>query len=239
MAEAAELRRRVAAIDWESARGALDAIGHARVPGLLRASECRELIALYEEHERFRSTVEMAPRRYGEGQYRYFARPLPSAVEALRRALYPPLARIANGWQHRLGRIPELPARLADFEARCRAAGQQRPTPLLLRYRQGGFNCLHQDVYGRLAFPLQVAILLSQPERDFEGGEFLLVEQRPRQQSRGEAVRLRRGEALVFPNALRPVAGSRGNVGIRVRHGVSRVLRGERYTLGIIFHDAE
>ncbi len=233
------IRERVAAIDWRRVARDLDELGHARLPGFLSAAECRELAGLYRCDERFRSTVAMEPRRFGIGEYRYFAYPLPRTVAELRSALYPRLARIANRWLAAWGSPERFPGSLGPFLARCRAGGQSRPTPLLLHYQTGGLNHLHQDLYGALAFPLQVAFLLSRPQRDFSGGEFLLVEQRPRQQSRGEAIALRRGEGLVFPNRERPVRGARGMFRARVRHGVSRVHSGERTALGIIFHDAE
>jgi hypothetical protein len=229
---------RLAAVDWVAAQDALDEVGHVRLPRLLSAAECRTLAQLYPRDERFRSTVNMAQHRFGRGEYRYFTRPLPPLVEALRRALYPPLARVANRWQERLRAPDRYERSLAGFLGRCRAAGQERPTPLLLRYEREGFNCLHQDLYGSVAFPLQVTILLSRPERDFSGGEFLLVEQRPRQQSRGEAVSLCQGEAIIFPTRERPVEGTRGVYRAQLRHGVSRLIEGERLALGIIFHDA-
>jgi hypothetical protein len=232
------LRQRVARLDWPRLSAELDELGHARSGPLLTAAECRAFSELWPRDELFRSTVEMAPRRFGVGRYRYFAEPLPAPVAALRAAFYPRLARIANGWQRALGAQPEFPLRLADFLARCRAHGQARPTPLLLRYEAGGYNCLHQDRYGEIAFPLQVAILLSRPGRDFRGGEFLLVEQRARQQSRGEAITLEEGEAVIFPNAVRPVRGARGVQRAQVRHGASRLHAGERRVLGLIFHDA-
>ena len=181
----------------------------------------------------------MEPKRFGRGRYRYFAYPLPPVVEALREALYPPLAAIANRWQERLGRSERFEPALTGFLARCHAAGQTRPTPLLLHYGAGDYNRLHQDVYGALAFPLQVAIVLSREGEDYTGGEFLLAEQRPRMQTRGAAIRLGLGEAIVFPNALRPVAGPRGWARAEMRHGVSELRSGERTTLGLIFHDAK
>jgi hypothetical protein len=226
-------------IDWEDVARRLDERGHARVPGLLASGECAALARLYARDERFRKTVDMERHRFGRGEYRYFERPLPGPVQALRCALYPPLARIANRWQQRLGAPERYPRSLAAFLRRCAEAGQQRPTPLLLRYRTGDYNCLHRDLYGRIAFPLQVAIGLSRPERDFRGGEFLLVENRARQQSRGEAIALDQGEAVVFPTRERPVESARGWSRAEVRHGVSRLHAGERLTLGIIFHDAE
>ena len=233
------LGERLASLDWRRAARDLDELGHTRLPGLLTAAECRALDALYTRDERFRSTVAMEPRRFGAGEYRYFAYPLPPLVAELRESLYPPLARIANRWLAALGSPVRYPAELGRFLARCHRQGQGRPTPLLLRYGPGGFNCMHQDVYGPLAFPLQVAFLLSRPEADFSGGEFVLLEQRPRQQSRAEALALRRGEAVVFPNQLRPARGARGVVRAQVRHGVSRVRSGQRTALGVIFHDAK
>lgn len=232
------LRGRVAAIDWRRVQAELDAQGHARIPDLLAPAECSALAALYAQDALFRSTVSLERFRFGRGEYRYFARPLPPLVEGLRAALYPPLATIANAWQERLGAPQRFEPSLGAFLRRCHAAGQKRPTPLLLHYRAGDFNCLHQDLYGPVAFPLQLTVLLSQRGQDFEGGEFLLVEQRPRQQSRGEAVALERGEAIVFPTRERPVAGSRGFYRAVMRHGVSTLRRGERTTFGIIFHDA-
>jgi len=212
--------------------------GHSRVTGLLSAGDCRSLAALWGKRDRFRSHVDMGRHRFGQGEYAYFANPLPPAVGELRRALYPPLARIANTWNDSLGRDERFPPTLKGFLAHCQGQGQARPTPLLLRYEAGGYNRLHQDLYGAVAFPLQVAVLLSRPGTEFEGGEFLLLEQRPRMQSRGEALALERGEAVVFPNCERPVAGPRGFSRARVRHGVSTVHAGKRLTLGIIFHDA-
>lgn len=226
-----------AGIDWERVREDLDAWGFARIPGLVGARECRALSALYESDDRFRKTVSMERHRFGAGEYRYLRYPLPPAVEGLRRSLYPPLARIANGWQQRL-RLPErFEPTLAGFLRRCREAGQTRPTPLLLRYGPGGFNNLHQDLYGAVAFPLQLTVLLSDPE-DFDGGEFLLVEQRPRQQSRGSAIALARGEGIVFATRERPVEGARGSFRAVLRHGVSPLRAGHRTALGVIFHDA-
>lgn len=235
----ARIERRVAGCDWAALAEALDARGFALTPPLLAASDCEALAALFHRDAAFRSTVDLARQRFGDrGRYRYFARPLPARVEALRRALYPPLARIANGWQRRLGREERFPPRLAGMLRRCCASGQTRPTPLLLRYEAGGYNCLHQDLYGAVAFPLQATLLLSRPGVDFEGGEFLLVEQRPRMQSRGTAVRLERGRAILFPNRERPVEGRRGPYRVQARHGLSPVHTGHRLALGIIFHDA-
>jgi hypothetical protein len=213
-------------------------VGYALTP-LLTAAECADLRRTYGDDRRFRSTVDMGRHRFGEGEYRYFAEPLPPLVAELRRHLFPRLAPIANRWAAALGQTERFPNDLGRWLARCAAKGQRRPTPLLLRYAGGGFNCLHQDLYGALAFPLQVTIALSDHGKDYEGGEFLLVEQRPRAQSRGEAIVLEKGAAIVFPNRHRPVAGARGAYRATVRHGVSRVRAGERLTLGIIFHDAE
>jgi len=232
------LRARVAGIDWARVHAELDERGHARIPRLLRPAECRRLAALYARDARFRSTISMERFRFGRGEYRYFSRPLPPLVAALRSLLHPPLAEIANAWQQRLGAAARFELSSREFLRRCHAAGQTRPTPLLLRYAAGGFNCLHQDVYGPVAFPLQLTLQLSRPGQDFEGGEFLLVEQRPRQQSRGEAVALVQGEAIVFPTRERPVAGARGDYRALIRHGVSTLHAGSRTTLGIIFHDA-
>lgn len=239
MSRTPELATRAAALDWERVAAELDDIGHARVPGFLSAGECRALAALWGDAERFRKRVDLAQHRFGDvGEYQYFAYPLPDPVEALRHALYGPLARIANAWRERLGGGEHYPASLDAFLARCRREQQTRPTPLLLRYAAGGYNRLHQDLYGPVAFPLQVALLLSRPERDFSGGEFVLLEQRPREQARVEVVALAQGEAIVFPNRERPVRGPHGDRRVQVRHGVARLHTGRRTTLGIIFHDA-
>jgi len=224
--------------DWEQAARDLDAWGCARFERLLAADECDALVRLYAAEEPFRSRVVMERHHFGRGEYRYFRYPLPPLVAALRSALYPRLAPIANRWHEALGHAARFPARHADYLARCHEAGQRRPTPLLLRYEAGDFNCLHQDVYGEQLFPLQVAILLSAPGRDFTGGEFVLTEQRPRRQSRAEVVALGQGDAVVFAVRDRPVEGARGASRVQLRHGVSRLRSGERYTLGIIFHDA-
>jgi hypothetical protein len=217
---------------------ALDRDGYAVLPRLLSADECRDLAALYDERERFRSRVVMARHGYGSGEYKYLAYPLPPLVAGLRQSLYPSLAPIANRWQAQLGREAGFPDTLDRYLARCHQAGQQRPTPLILKYGPGDYNCLHQDLYGELVFPLQATVLLSRPGDDFSGGEFLLVEQRPRRQSKGEIVPLRQGDAVIFPVNHRPVAGARGAYRATMRHGVSRVHSGNRFTLGIIFHDA-
>lgn len=229
---------RVAGLDWDALGSALDARGHAITPPLLDPAECRETAASFDDDASFRKTVEMVRHGYGDGRYRYFADPLPPRISALREALYGPLAAIANAWWERLGEDERFPDRFADFRARCTARGQSHPTPLLLDYGKDGYNCLHQDVYGELAFPLQCACLLSRPGEDFSGGEFVLVEQRPRMQSRAEVIALAQGAFVIFPNQKRPVAGKRGFHRVQVRHGVSRVLAGHRQTLGVIFHDA-
>jgi hypothetical protein len=232
------LDERLSAIDWERAAAELDACGFAILPGLLTASECRELIAGHGDEARYRSRVEMARHGFGRGEYKYFAYPLPQLVAALRGALYPPLAAIANRWNRALGVEDEFPAEHAAFLERCHAAGQCRPTPLVLAYGAGDYNCLHQDLYGEHVFPLQVATLLSEPGREFDGGELVLTEQRPRMQSRVEVVPLGRGDGVVFPVHRRPVQGTRGIYRVTMRHGVSRIRRGHRHTLGVIFHDA-
>ncbi|HML10826.1 MAG TPA: 2OG-Fe(II) oxygenase [Stellaceae bacterium] len=216
----------------------LDRDGYAVLPGLVSADDCRHLVALYDERDTFRSRVVMARHGFGEGEYKYLAYPLPSIVENLRRSLYPRLAPIANAWERRLGRAVTFPDALDAYLARCHAAGQLRPTPLILKYGRGDYNCLHQDLYGELVFPLQATVLLSRPGQDFAGGEFLLVEQRPRRQSKGEVVPLSQGDAVIFPVNYRPVVGTRGSYRVTMRHGVSRLRSGQRFTLGIIFHDA-
>jgi hypothetical protein len=221
-------------IDWATVAAGLDEHGCAVIGGLLAAEACRSLADLYDQPAQFRSRIVMARHGFGRGEYQYFAYPLPEPVADLRAALYPPLAAVANRW-HGAARYP---VGLEEFLARCHADGQTRPTPLLLRYGPGDFNCLHQDLYGEHVFPFQVAVLLSDPGEDFTGGEFVLTEQRPRQQSRVEVVSLRHGDAVVFPVNERPVRGARGVYRVRMRHGVSRVRTGRRYTLGLIFHDA-
>jgi hypothetical protein len=208
------------------------------VPGLLTPDECRQLRALLDDDAQFRTRVDMARHHYGAGSYGYLRYPLPPRVAQLRDALYPPLAAIANRWSESLGQTERFPARLETFLARCHAAGQPRPTPLLLRYGPDGHNRMHQDLYGDIAFPLQVVVLLSEPGREFEGGEFLVSEQRPRGQARIEIVRFAQGEGIAFANAWRPVRGARGAVRAAARHGLARLTRGERFALGLIFHDA-
>jgi hypothetical protein len=228
----------VAARPWPELEAALDAHGCAMLPGLLDRAACETAAAWYDDEALFRSTITMARHGFGRGEYRYFANPLPPLVQELREGLYPPLAAIADRWAEELGLSERYPGAHAAYAARCHAAGQVRPTPLLLRYGPGDFNCLHQDLYGDLHFPLQVAVLLSEPGRDFEGGELVLTEQRPRMQSRVEVVPLRQGDAVIFPVRERPVRGARGVYRVNLRHGVSRIRSGRRLTLGVIFHDA-
>ncbi len=225
-------------VDWGAVAAGLDARGYAVLPGLVAPRECTALTELYEQDSGFRSRVVMARHGYGQGEYRYFSYALPDPVQHLRTTLYPPLAAIANDWGRRLGWDVAFPPAHADYLSACHAAGQSRPTPLLLRYGPGDYNCLHQDLYGAMVFPLQAAVLLSQPGRDFTGGEFILVEQRPRQQSRAEVVPLTQGDAVVFAVNHRPARGTRGEYRLAMRHGVSRLLSGKRFTLGVIFHDA-
>jgi hypothetical protein len=225
-------------VDWSAACASLDARGCAVVGPVFGPEVCAGLAGLYDRAEGFRSRVVMARHGFGQGEYRYFDYPLPGPVQTLREAAYAALAPIANGWASRMGQPADFPSTLEAQVARCHAAGQVRATPLLLRYGPGDYNCLHQDLYGPVHFPLQMTVLLSEPERDFEGGEFVLVEQRPRMQSRAEVVALRQGEAVVFAVKQRPVGGSRGDYRVTMRHGVSRVRAGLRHTLGIIFHDA-
>jgi uncharacterized protein len=236
--ERSTIEAAIDALDWAAIEADLDAIGCAAAPKLLPAEVCQEIAAAYGDESRFRSTVVMARHGFGRGEYKYFADPLPEAVVALRRGLYRPLAPIADRWNDMMGVDVRYPAEHEAFRARCQAAGQVRPTPLLLRYGPGDYNCLHQDVYGSLVFPLQVAILLSEPGSDFSGGEFVLTEQRPRMQSRAEVVNLRQGDGVIFAVRERPVRGARGSYRVVMRHGVSRLREGRRFTLGIIFHDA-
>lgn len=232
------IKARVASFDWARIDRELDANGFALTGAVLTPDECAALIDLYPQRERFRSRVDMTRLRYGVGEYKYFARPLPKLVEQLRSALYGRLAPVANRWSKLLDDSEPYPASLSAFLESCAEQGQSRPTPLLLRYETGGYNCLHQDIYGDIAFPLQFTCVLSRRGADFEGGEFLLVEQRPRAQSRGEAIAMDQGQGIIFTNRFRPVAGARGHYRANVRHGVSTLHTGERYSLGIIFHDA-
>ena len=233
------LPERVQALDWARAETELDAQGWARFPGFLSASECTALAALYALDVPFRSRVVMARHGYGSGEYKYFAYPLPELVAVLRRHFYAQLVPLANRWAEALSAAHTYPPAHEQFIARCHQAGQARPTPLLLHYRAGDYNCLHQDLYGAQLFPLQVALLLSEPERDFRGGELVLTEQRPRMQSRPMVLALRQGDAAVIAVHHRPVRGSRGVYRVNLRHGVSTLRAGERHTLGIIFHDAQ
>lgn len=228
----------VEAIDWASVEEGLNMNGHASLGPLLSRVHTKKLISGYHDAARYRSTIAMARYSFGLGEYKYFAYPLPDLVARLRKELYPPLAHIANRWAKRLG-AATYPATHKALIAKCKEAGQARPTPLILRYGEGDYNCLHQDLYGEVAFPLQVVILLSDPDKEFVGGEFVLTEQRPRMQSRARVVPMRAGEAVVFAVNERPVTGRRGDYRVKVRHGVSEVRKGERYALGVIFHDAQ
>jgi uncharacterized protein len=230
---------RIRAVDWDRVAHNLDAQGSALLAGLLPPDDCRSLAALYPDDAIFRSRVIMARHGFGRGEYKYFSYPLPDLIAGVRTALYSHLAPIANRWNEAMGVEVRYPGKHGDFLARCHAAGQSKPTPLLLQYQAGDYNCLHQDVYGEHVFPLQVTILLSEPGRDFTGGEFVMTEQRPRMQSRAEVVPLGQGDAVIFAVRSRPVKGSRGIYRVNLRHGVSRIRSGHRHTVGIIFHDAQ
>jgi hypothetical protein len=234
----AEIDARVRATDWARVSNELDSHGWARFDGLLTGGECAAIAALYRDDRHFRSRIVMARHGFGRGEYKYFSYPLPGIVEALRTGLYTGLAPVANRWNESMGIDLRYPQSHREFLERCHAAGQTRPTPLLLEYGAGDFNALHQDVYGEHVFPLQVAVLLSEPGTDFTGGEFVLVEQRPRMQSRAEVVPLGRGDGVAFAVRNRPVQGTRGTYRVNMRHGVSRVRSGRRHTLGVILHDA-
>ena len=234
-----DVASRIASFDWSRFAEDLDAYGCAALTGILKTEECLSIASLYSAPEHFRSRVVMARHGFGRGEYQYFAYPLPELVAALRTALYPPLAEIANRWNAALGKEKRYPGELTGYLQRCHKAGQTKPTPLLLQYGEGDYNCLHQDLYGEHVFPIQATFLLSEPGRDFTGGEFLLTEQRPRMQSRAEVVAISRGDAVIFPVHHRPVRGARGVYRVNMRHGVSRIRSGHRYTLGIIFHDAQ
>lgn len=229
---------RLAGVDWSAVGGDLDRQGFAVLPGLLQPEECDRIAGLYDQPGGFRSQVIMARHGFGRGEYRYFSYPLPPLVQGLRERLWPYLAPIANRWHEAMGMAVRFPETHAGFLDRCHEAGQKRPTPLLLRYGPGDYNCLHQDLYGEHVFPLQAAVLLSEPGRDFEGGELVLTEQRPRMQSRVMVVPLRQGDGVVFAVNSRPVAGGRGTYRVTMRHGVSALRSGSRHTLGVIFHDA-
>jgi hypothetical protein len=233
-------RQRVDALDWAAAEESLSSRGYAVTDPLLTAEECAELTALYKDEKKFRSHIVMERFRFGVGDYKYFEHPLPQVVASLRTAAYPHLAKIANRWAEAFGEsAAKYPPEHAAFLEECHKAGQKKPTPLMLHYETGGYNCLHQDLYGDVSFPLQMVLLLGQAGRDWEGGEFILVEQQPRAQSKAEVVRGNQGQAILFTTRYRPVKGARGYYRVNLRHGVSRVHRGTRYTLGIIFHDAK
>jgi uncharacterized protein len=234
-----DIAARVDAIDWAQATSELDAQGCAVLKGLLTPDECAELAAMYPDDSHFRSRIVMGRHGFGRGEYKYFAYPLPDLIAELRTGLYPHLAGTANRWNEAMGIDISYPESHDAFLKRCHGAGQTRPTPLLLQYGAGDYNCLHQDLYGEHVFPLQVAILLSEPGRDFAGGEFVLTEQRPRMQSRPEVVPLAQGDAVAFAVHVRPVQGTRGVYRVNLRHGVSRIRSGHRHTVGVIFHDAK
>jgi hypothetical protein len=230
---------RVNALDWKRASNELDDNGCAKIEGLITTQECDALAGLYDTDGIFRSRVVMSQHGFGRGEYKYFSYPLPVFISALRTSIYPHLVPIANRWNEAMGIQVSYPAQHANFISRCHQSGQRRPTPLLLQYEMGDYNCLHQDLYGEHVFPIQLTILLSEPDRDFTGGEFVLTEQRPRMQSRPEVVSLKQGDAVVFAVHHRPVQGTRGLYRVNMRHGVSRLRSGHRKTLGIIFHDAK
>lgn len=233
-----DVPERIAGIAWDRVSEDLSAHGYAVVSGLVSRQECDGLAGLYPDDARFRKHILMARHGYGRGEYKYFSYPLPDLIGALRCGLYPPLSRVANAWNEAMGLPVRFPAEHSAFIKRCHKAGQLRPTPLLLKYTAGDYNCLHQDVYGEHVFPLQAALLLSEPEKEFTGGEFVLTEQRPRMQSRASVVPWRRGDAIIFAVRHRPVQGTRGFYRVNMRHGVSTIRSGQRYTAGIIFHDA-
>ncbi|MDY0882537.1 2OG-Fe(II) oxygenase [Dongia soli] len=234
----AHLSERLASCDWKRLEDELDRYGCAIIESLLPSVTCRTLRQLYPDDTLFRSRIQMGRHGFGKGEYKYFEYPLPPIVATLRDEAYPYLAPIANRWQAAMKLEPRFPPEHAAFIERCHAAGQTRPTPLLLQYEADDYNCLHQDIYGDLVFPLQIAVLLSTPGEDFTGGEFVLTEQRPRMQSRAEVVSLRQGDAVVFAVRHRPAQGTKGSYRVQMRHGVSRLRSGHRHTLGIIFHDA-
>jgi uncharacterized protein len=228
---------RIGELDWVELTARIDEDGFVQTPPVYGAGECRDLAASFEDG-RFRSTIDMRRYRFGEGAYKYFDAPLPALIDDARHALYPPLAALANEWAQRLGETAAYPTALDAFLDRCHSAGQRRPTPLILRYGEGGHNTLHQDIYGEVAFPLQAVTVLDRPGEDFDGGQFVLLEQRPRAQSRAHVIELRRGAFLIFATRHRPVKGTRGYYRANMRHGVATVLSGRRTTLGVIFHDA-
>lgn len=230
---------RINDLDWDSIQISLDEIGYAKLPSLLNKTECKEIIDTYEKQDYFRSTIDMARYRFGIGEYKYYDKPLPESLLQLRVGFYPELAKTANRWLNQLGQSPEYPLTLELFLDQCHEQGQNRSTPLILKYEVGGYNCLHQDLYGQVAFPFQIVFALNQEKVDYTGGQFLLVEQRPRAQSRGHVITLEQGEGFIFPTNHRPVLGTRGHYKTTLRHGVSTVTSGTRYSLGIIFHDAK
>lgn len=232
------ISERVEAVDWQCVSDSLDSEGNAMIEGLLTAEECRQIAGFYNEENIFRSRVVMARHGFGKGEYKYFSYPLPDLVQCLRTVVYPRLAPIGNRWNESMNIAVRYPAQHDEFLSLCHEAGQTRPTPLLLQYETGDYNCLHQDLYGEHVFPLQLAILLSEPGKDFTGGEFVMTEQRPRMQSRPMVVPLKQGDAVIFAVHNRPVKGTKGTYRVNLRHGVSRLLSGHRHTLGIIFHDA-
>ena len=234
-----DMEKRIERLDWAAMRASLDDRGYASTPALLTPAECGELIALYDSREAFRNRVIMERLGYGLGEYKYFAAPLPPLVATMRTNLYERLAPIGSDWMRAMRLGEGFPAQLDDFLEICHRSGQSKPTPLMLRYEAGGYNCMHQDLYGEIFFPIQMTVVLSRREADFSGGEFLLTEQRPRAQSRGEAITLDRGAAIIFATRWRPVRGARGHYRVNVRHGVSRLKTGHRFSLGIIFHDAK
>lgn len=233
------IAERIEGCDWDAVAADMNAHGCAVLPGLLTAAECHTLAGLYADDQNFRNHIHMARHGFGKGEYKYFRYPLPELIGALRTEFYARVAPIANAWNERMKLDVHYPAKHGDYLKNCHAAGQRRPTPLLLQYTEGDFNCLHQDLYGELAFPLQATVLLSEPDQDFTGGEFALTEQRPRMQSRVEVVPLRQGDAVLFAVHNRPVQGTKGTYRVNLRHGVSRLRSGRRHTLGIIFHDAK
>lgn len=234
-----QTRGNMANLDWEELQQSLDEIGYAKLPLLISPADCASIIDTYNQDHYFRNTIDMARYRFGIGEYKYYDSPLPDLLEQLRNALYPELATTANRWLKQLGQTMVYPESLEAFLAKCHQAGQTRTTPLILKYEAGGYNCLHQDLYGDVFFPFQVVLALNQREVDYTGGEFLLVEQRPRAQSRGHVITLEQGEGLIFPTNHRSVPGTRGFYRTTLRHGVSTVTSGTRYSLGIIFHDAK
>ncbi|MEJ8545058.1 2OG-Fe(II) oxygenase [Brevibacillus borstelensis] len=233
------LNRRISALDWTKLQQTLDEQGYAVVPGILTKEQCDEIMETYEVDAHFRSTINMARFRFGIGEYKYYRAPLPDLLQTLRHGFYPELAKTANRWCQQLGQNITYPGTLPEFLDYCHQHGQVRPTPLILKYEAGGYNCLHQDLYGDVFFPFQVVFALNQKELDYTGGEFLLVEQRPRAQSRGHVIALEQGAGLIFPTNHRPVLGARGYCKTTLRHGVSTITSGTRYSLGMIFHDAK